>query len=232
VAIVVIFYGLKEVPLQAAENESAAAGTSQGIAPAMLKSGRSNLMSTLKLPFVGFFMLLYFLIFLAFNFFYVAFPVYVAGDLHWTVLQIGVFFSVLSGMLVLVQGPVLSRLAKRFSSAVLVISGAVILSAGFAFFRYTGEAMIYTGAVFFAVGNGIMWPSFMALLSNTGDTDTQGAIQGFAASAGSLASIAGLITGGFLYHSMGADLFLFATVFMVLIAATSVRLIKIGKILD
>lgn len=69
--------------------------------------GKKSYLSALKQPYVRYFMLLYFLIFLSFNFFYVAFPVYVAGDLHWTVLQIGVFFSVLSGLLVLVQGPLL-----------------------------------------------------------------------------------------------------------------------------
>ena len=229
VAIVVIFYGLKDVDLQHREKESSTPGSSTSIATGIALPGKSTLVSILKLPYVGFFMLLYFLIFLAFNFFYVAFPVYVAGDLHWSVLQMGIFFSVLSGMLVIVQGPILSRLAKKVSSAMLVIGGAVLLSAGFAFFRYPGLWMIYTGAVFFALGNGVMWPSFMALLSNTGNADTEGAIQGFAGSAGSLASIVGLITGGFLYHSMGANLFLFATIFMLLIGVVSVRLIRIEK---
>jgi len=231
VAIVVIIYGLKDINSRAVENKNDAAIASQSAVPGLNIPGKSTLMSTLKLPYVGFFMLLYFLIFLAFNFFYVAFPVYVAGDLHWTVLQIGVFFSVLSGMLVVIQGPVLTWLAKKVSSAILVIVGAVLLSAGFACFRYHGDVMIYTGAVFFSMGNGVMWPSFMALLSNAGNADTQGAIQGFAGSAGSLASIAGLLTGGYLYHSMGANLFLFATVFMLLIGLVSIRLIKIEKAL-
>jgi len=230
VAMVVIFYGLKELNPRPGKSDAPVA--SQNIAPGLANPGRSTLISTLKLPYVSFFMLLYFLIFLAFNFFYVAFPVYVAGDLHWTVLQMGIFFSVLSGMLVVVQGPILSWLAKKVSSAILVIGGAVLLSAGFAFFRYPGVPMIYTGAVFFSAGNGVMWPSFMALLSNTGNADTQGVIQGFAGSAGSLASITGLITGGLLYHSMGANLFLFATIFMLLIAVVSVRLIRIEKLIS
>jgi len=219
IAIVVIFYGLKDVTVKI--TESVVAG--------LVVSKKSTILSTLKLPYVGFFMLLYFLIFLGFNFFYVAFPVYVAGHLHWTVLQIGVFFSVLSGMLVIVQGPLLTLLSKKISSAILVIAGAVLLGAGFALFRCESNLMIYIGAAFFALGDGVMWPSFLALLSNTGDVDTQGTIQGFAGSAGSLASIAGLITGGLLYHSMGANLFLFATVFMLLIGIVSIRLIKIEK---
>ena len=220
IAIVVIYYRLKDTK-----------GDTPVEAVIIKDITKHKLFETLKLPFVSYFMLLYFLIFLAFNFFYVAFPVYVAGDLHWSVLQIGVFFSVLSGLLVVVQGPFLSFLSKKVSSAILVIVGSIFLCAGFVFFKYHGDVMIYSGAVFFALGNGIMWPSFLALLSNTGNEHTQGAIQGFASSAGSMASIIGLITGGLLYHSLGANLFLFAAIFMLLISLVSIRLIKIEKVL-
>ncbi|MGZ3872892.1 MAG: MFS transporter [Mucilaginibacter sp.] len=192
---------------------------------------KKNYLSALKLPYVGYFMVLYFLIFLSFNFFYVAFPVYVAADLHWTVLQIGLFFSVLSGLLVLVQGPLLSFISKKLSSAILVIAGSVFLSCGFILFMYPGNVMIYAGAVFFALGNGMMWPSFLALLSDTGDEHTQGAIQGFASSAGSMASIIGLVTGALLYHSLGARLFLVAGLFMLVIGAVATGLIKVEKAL-
>jgi len=192
-------------------------------------NGKHNFMQVLKLPFVGYFMLLYFLIFLGFNFFYVAFPVYVAGTLHWSVLQIGVFFSIMSGLLVIVQGPFLDLLSKKISSALLVIGGSVLLAGGFALFMCKGDVLIYVGEVFFAFGNGLMWPSFMALLSGTGNAHTQGAIQGFASSAGSMASIIGLVTGALLYHSLGSGLFLLAGAFMLLIGVVALRLIKIEK---
>jgi DHA1 family tetracycline resistance protein-like MFS transporter len=220
IAIVVIFYRLKDTT-----------GDSPVDGAILQDITKHKIWNTLKLPFVGYFMLLYFLIFLGFNFFYVAFPVYVAKDLHWSVLQIGVFFSVLSGLLVVVQGPFLSFISKKVSSAILVITGSVFLCVGFVLFRYHGDVMIYSGAVFFALGNGIMWPSFLAMLSNTGDEHTQGAIQGFASSAGSMASIIGLITGGLLYHSLGANLFLFAAMFMLLIGLVSIRLIKVEKVI-
>lgn len=96
---------------------------------------------------------------------------------------------------------------------------------------YAGNVMIYAGAVFFALGNGVMWPSFLALLSDTGDEHTQGAIQGFASSAGSMASIIGLVTGALLYYSLGARLFLVAGLFMLLIGALATGLIKVEKAL-
>ncbi|XZF16361.1 MFS transporter [Chitinophagaceae bacterium MMS25-I14] len=182
-----------------------------------------------QLSYIKYFIALYFLIYLSFNFFYVAFPVYVAGALHWSLFRIGLFFSVLSGALVLVQGPVLTFLASKFSSSQLVISGGIILSAGFCLFHETSDVLIYAGAILFALGNGVMWPSFTALLSNTGTEHTQGTIQGVASSAGSLASIIGLISGAFLYHVLGGRIFIFTGITMVLISVCCIPLIGIER---
>jgi len=189
----------------------------------------NRLSTVLKLPNVPYFLTLYFLIFLGFNFFYVGFPVYAAGELHWSVLQLGIFFAFLSGMMVLVEGPVLTFLAKKFSGASLIITGSLILCICFILLKFNNILLIYTGALFFAIGNGIMWPSFVALLSNTGDEHVQGMIQGFAGSAGSLASIIGLVSGAFLYHIVGPGLFVITATFMLLIAFAAVPLIKIEK---
>jgi DHA1 family tetracycline resistance protein-like MFS transporter len=74
-----------------------------------------------------------------------------------------------------------------------------------------------------------MWPSFVSLISNLGNEHNQGAIQGFASSAGSLASIIGLISGAFVYHAFGSNVFLLATILMVAIAITCLKLIPIEK---
>jgi DHA1 family tetracycline resistance protein-like MFS transporter len=200
--------------------------------PQLKKKGRSiklPLYRIFSIPMVPYFLLLYFLIFLAFNFFYVAFPVYAAGELKWTVLQLGVFFSFLSGALVIVQGPVLSFLGKKFSGANLVIAGGLFLAICFICLAYNNIVIMYTGALFFALGNGIMWPSFVALLSNTGDENTQGSIQGTASSAGSLASIIGLVSGAFIYDILRGNIFFVTAAFMAFISLISIPLIKIEK---
>lgn len=188
-----------------------------------------EMLEIFKIEYVPFFMILYFFIFLSFNFFYVAFPVYVAGRLHWSVLNIGVFFAVLSGLMILMQGPFLSYVAKKVPGALLVITGCLLLGIAFFLFRYTGMIPIYAGAFFFALGNGIMWPTFVSLISNLGNAHNQGAIQGFASSAGSLASIIGLITGTFVYHAVGSNVFLLATLLMAVIALACIKLIPIEK---
>jgi DHA1 family tetracycline resistance protein-like MFS transporter len=122
--------------------------TPKDTAPPVQLKLSGEILGIFRIKYVPFFMILYFFIFLAFNFFYVAFPVYVAGKLHWSVLQIGVFFAVLSGLLILVQGPVLSWLAKKVSGALLVIAGCLLLALAFFMFRFTTLAPIYAGAVF------------------------------------------------------------------------------------
>jgi MFS transporter, DHA1 family, tetracycline resistance protein len=234
-AVIVIYFRLHDVRVQSSVSPVQIKPSVKLISQqckdcaGLKEQNKTGFFSILKLPYVALFMVLYFLIFLGFNFFYVAFPVYTAGKLHWPVFQLGIFFAFLSGALVVVQGPVLTFLAKKFSGTMLVIAGSVLLASGFFLFRYNNIPLIYTGALFFALGNGIMWPSFMGLMSYLGNQNTQGAIQGFASSSGSMASIIGLITGALLYHQLQENVFLLASALLLLIAIVSLRLISIEK---
>ena len=68
----------------------------------------------------------------------------------------GIFFAVLSGMMVLVQGPILRRALKKFSEEKLVIIGSVILGTNFALLISNNVVLIYGATVLFAFGNGLM----------------------------------------------------------------------------
>lgn len=164
--------------------------------------------SVWALPEIKRMMLLHLFVFLAFNLFYTAFPMRAAADLAWTVSGTGIYFAVLSAMMVLVQGPVLAALSKKFSDAVLIVVGGVILSGNFALLLSGRTTVIYVSAALFALGNGIMWPSVLSLLSKLAGPENQGAVQGLAGSAGGFASILGLIAGGFLFDLTGAATFI------------------------
>ncbi len=145
---------------------------------------------------------LYLLIFLAFSLFYTAFPNHAVVGLGWDVVATGWFFTILSALMVLVQGPVRDRLARHLASSSLVVFGGLIMAGSFGLMLVTSSSAAYGAAVLFALGNGLMWPSFMTLLSRTGQPQMQGSIQGLAGGMGGLASIVGLITGGLLYSSI------------------------------
>jgi MFS transporter, DHA1 family, tetracycline resistance protein len=181
-----------------------------------------------KLKNISFLLVLYFLIFLGFNIFYTAFPIHALEGLGWTVTQLGIFYTVLSGIMVLVQGPILRKALKKFSEEQMVIIGSVILGTNFILLLGSDTILVYGAAVLFAVGNGLMWPPVMSILSNRAGTVYQGTVQGVANSFASLASIIGLLVGGLLYNLLGATTFLVSAGVIFTVFVLSFRLIKIS----
>ena len=179
-----------------------------------------------KLKYISLLLVLYFLIFLGFNIYYASFPIHAVNDLKWTITQLGIFYAVLSGIMVLVQGPVLREALKKFSEEKLVIIGSIILGTNFILFVSNNIIMVYGAVVLFAVGNGLMWPSFMSILSKRAGTVLQGAVQGVAGSFGGLASIIGLTLGGLLYDLVGGATFLVSAVVIFAVFIMSFRLLK------
>jgi len=187
---------------------------------------RLKLRDVFKLKYISFLLVLYFLIFVGFNIFYTAFPIHAVSSLGWTVTEMGVFYAVLSGIMILVQGPVLRRALKRFSEEKLVIIGSAILGSNFVLFVSSEFSLIYLAAVLFAVGNGLMWPSIMSILSKRAGTIYQGAVQGVAGSVTGVASIIGLTTGGLLYNAFGGITFLVSAGVIFAVFVLSFRLLR------
>lgn len=187
---------------------------------------RLKLQDVFKLKYIPFLLVLNFLIFLGFNIFYTSFPIHAVAGLGWTVTEMGIFFAVLSGIMALVQGPILRKALKRFSEEKLVIIGSVILGTNFILFLSTDIILVYGAAILFAVGNGLMWPSVLSILSKRAGTVQQGAVQGVANSFESLASIIGLTMGGLLYNMLGATTFLISAGIIFTVFIMSFRLLK------
>ena len=175
----------------------------------------------LAIPGMPALMAVNFLVMLGFSFFYVAFPVHAVEGLAWDVTDIGTYFAALSLAMILVQGPLLARAAKRWSERALMSFGGGALALGFVALASQQTALVYAAALLIALGNGLMWPTFMSVLSRAAGTRMQGAVQGFSQSAGAIASIAGLVAGGVLYVPLGASIFPIAGV---VIAAAAVAI--------
>ena len=187
---------------------------------------KPKLRDIFKLKHISFLLALYFLIFLGFNVYYAAFPTHATKDLKWSVTQLGIFYAILSGIMVFIQGPVLRKALKKFSEEKLVIIGSIILGTNFILFVSNNIVSVGCAIVLFAVGNGLMWPSFMSILSRYAGSKLQGSVQGVAGSFGGLASILGLILGGFLYNAIGAVTFLISAGVIFSIFLMSFQLLK------
>ncbi|MDH3627183.1 MAG: MFS transporter [Acidobacteriota bacterium] len=182
------------------------------------ESQRVGLAAVLRQPGVARVLCLYFLIFLGFSLFYVSFPVRVSRDLEWSVGKTGLFFTFMSGLMVLVQGPLLSRLARRVSETRLIVLGNLLLAVSFLMLMSEDTTLVFAAALFFALGNGTMWPTIQAVLSKMSHVELQGATQGFAGAAGSLASIVGLFGGGLIYERIGDRTFVISCVLFMVVA--------------
>ena len=189
----------------------------------------TGLRAILKVKHIPLLFFFYFMTFLGFSFFYVGFPVYAAGDLGWDSFQLGVFLTVSSLISVNVQGPVLTYLSARVPDSTLVVIGSSLYIVCFLLLPLGTTATVYGANVALSVGNGLMWSSFLSILSKAGTSNIKGTIQGYASSMGSLASIFGLIFGGVLFSQVGPSLFYVAAFVFVLLTLLAIRLIQVDR---
>ncbi|WP_269848515.1 MFS transporter [Methanosarcina horonobensis] len=183
-----------------------------------------------KLEYIPFMLIVYFLIFLGFNIYYTAFPVFAAVALQWSPAELGIYFSVISALMAFVQGPVLAKLAKKYRESILVVVGGFILGLQFILIVPGNLFLLYLAAVFFCFRERDHVPSILSILSKFAGKKYQGSVQGFAMSTSSLASIIGLLAGGLLYTQLGVISFLIAAAIIYLVVFFSFRLIRIERI--
>ncbi|MEM1023720.1 MAG: MFS transporter [Myxococcota bacterium] len=177
-------------------------------------AGAKDSAGALARPRIRLLLTTYFLVFLGFNFFYTAFPVHAAGGLGWTVTRTGLFFVLLSALMIGVQGPGLAWIQPHASPRSLVVGGSLSLTLTFLLIRTGAPGPTFAAALFFALGNGLMWPSLQGLLSSESRPEEQGSVQGLAGSLTSAAAIFGLVAGGFVFERIGTETFGLSALFM------------------
>jgi len=182
-----------------------------------------------KLPNIPYMLCLYFLLSLGCGFFHTAFPLHAIAALHWNISQMGIYFMVLGVLLIIVQNTVLPKASKRYSNSTLIIFGSLILGTNFILLIPGNLFLTYLAMGFYALGIGIMWPSFISLLSKIAGGKFQGTIQGCASSLGSLARVAGIILGGLLYESLAGKTFLVAGMVIYAAFLLNIRLRHLEK---
>ena len=223
VAIVIIYFQLKDydpcVLKSGADPDKTRKifGQEQKECHEMLGKGQYSIKELLGLKNVKGLILIYFLIFLGFNFFYVAFPIHAVNGLEWDIFTLGLFFSTSGVVMVIFQGPILTWTGDKVSEPRLVLIGGIMLALGFSLFISPDKVVLFGGVILFSAGNGLMWPSFLSILSQATDQKYQGALQGFASSVGSLASIIGLLLGGIIYTQIWEMIFVIPAIVIGLI---------------
>ena len=110
----------------------------------------------------------------------------------------------------------------------MVVGGGFILGLQFILIVPGDYLLLYLAAVFLLLGMGLCGLLFSPSSPNL-RVKIPGSVQGFAMSASSLASIIGLLAGGFLYTQFGVIAFLIAAAIIYLVVFLSFRLLRIEK---
>ncbi len=150
---------------------------------------------------------LYFLVYLGFSIFTAALPIYAATELGWSSSRLGLLYTAIAVALVVTESLVLPRLARHTSEGILGTVGCAMVLVCYLLMTGRSDVALFAGAILYGLGNGLMWPSYLALLARTGPRTLQGTVQGVGSGAGSLASILGTLTGGVLFETIGATTF-------------------------
>ncbi|MEO0404451.1 MAG: MFS transporter, partial [Bacteroidota bacterium] len=109
----------------------------------------------------------------------------------------------------------LKSLSKLLGDKQLIIIGAILITVSMCLLPLGNVTVLWVANVLLSLGNGVMWPSFMAQFSQHAGPDQQGALMGYGNSMGSGGSIIGLIIGGPLFGLFeGGVFFVGAGVFL------------------
>lgn len=149
-------------------------------------------------------MAIYFLSIFAFATMEATFPLLTLDLFKFTEAQNGWMFAYIGVLIVILQGGLVGRLAKRFGEKRLVIAGSLMLAVGLAGLPFsTSVPLMMLVLVPLAAGNGLANPSLTALISLTASRDAQGQTLGVAQSLASLGRVLGPLWGGFAFQAFG-----------------------------
>ncbi len=114
--------------------------------------------------------------------------------------EIGLLFTVLGIIAVIIQGGLIGRLSKRFGDMNLMKGGLLISAAGLILilFAFNMVSLLLTSAIYY-IGTSLIGPSSSSLVTQY-SKQNQGTSLGIMQSFGSLGRIAGPVTGGILYE--------------------------------
>ena len=124
---------------------------------------------------------------------------------HFRQIDMAYFFLFMGVIVAMIQGVFIGKFAKKVGERALIIVGTASFTVGFlaipAIWRLP---LLYVAALFFAIGQGLTYPSLTSLISKAAPESERGSILGLATSIGSLARFLGPIATGFLYDLAGA----------------------------
>jgi len=163
-----------------------------------------RLVHALTRPQVGALFSVFFLVTLAFSMMEATLILFGQVRLEMTPVKAGRFLGYLGILMVIVQGGLVGRLARRFGERRLLLAGGILMIPGFLLIAPAASYLALGAAMLpLAVGSGICQPSLNALLSRRSAATEQGGVLGINQSLGSLARVLGPAIGTSAFANLG-----------------------------
>jgi len=149
-------------------------------------------------------MILFFLVILSFASMESTIGLFVEKRYGFGFFETAMLFTFLGVVMVIIQGGLLGRLAKRFGERRLMVTGIACMTVGL-FLLPVGKMLVLLGltTALLALGMGLHNPSTLSLISRLTDEHRQGGTLGVTRSLGALARGVGPLWGGWAFGALG-----------------------------
>lgn len=153
---------------------------------------------------VGLYLYLWFHIYVGFAALEGSFPLYMFRRFGASTLDVGILFAWIGVFIAITQGVLVGRLARFVSEGSLVIIGLIVTAIGLVAITWAPSiAAIYAVGPIVAIGNGIAFPSFTSLYSQTCESRDAGELLGQGNAMGVTGRVVGAICAGLVMDSFG-----------------------------
>ncbi len=159
---------------------------------------------TMKHPTIGLLIFMFFMLVFSMANIYGTFPIIGSKFYNFTDKDI-VYQYVIMGLVgAIIQGGLMKQLSHRVRDYNLLIFGMICLTIGLGLIPYginfTGVAI---AIIILSIGNGILQPVVVTMISKYAPENNQGAVLGFSQSISALGRVLGPLWGGFAYDFIG-----------------------------
>jgi len=155
---------------------------------------------------VGVYLYLWFHIYVAFAAVEGSFPLYLLRRYDATSLDIGIIFAWIGIFIAISQGVLVGRLARYFREGTMVVIGLAVTAVGLLAITWAPSyGWLYVVGPIVAIGNGIAFPSFTSLYSQTCATRDAGELMGQGNSMAVTGRVVGSLGAGLLMDHFGLD---------------------------
>ena len=124
-------------------------------------------------------------------------PIFIISQDSGTIFQAGIFFFFQEGAH-LVSRPFGGKLSDKYGQNLIIIIGLIFLCVGLVSLTYVSSSFLLLSAALFGIGQGLIFPSSVALLSKNTEKKYLGAAMGFYGALRNLGKVIGPILAGFL----------------------------------